>query len=239
MKIFVSYSFRAENAWVEDLIVPLIRCFGHQPVTGRVLDTGPLVNEVRDKIHQCKRVLCFVTRATPRHDGTGAVVGYEPPTWVHDELITARAMERDALEYREQGVTYGGAASFHAYREFERGALPELMLDLAQRLAEWPVGPLQLRLSVPDALRPQIEAAALCRILRANCRAIDEEGAERSAQDLEVRVRDGQLIVLFWIKPDPNLSIDIELAIGPTVLTCQGISPIVRDARLTLRGVVV
>lgn len=236
MKIFVSYSFRPENVWIEDLVVPLIRCFGHQPITGRMLDAGPLVNEVRDKIRQCRRVLCFVSRANPRHDATGAVISHEPPDWVRDELITARATDRDALEYRELGVTYGGAAPFHAYVDFDRGAIPKLMLDLAQRLAEWPVGPLQLRLSVPEALRPTIQAAALAHTLRASCRAFDEEGTERNAQELEVRLRDGQLIVLFWIKPDPGLSIDIELAIGPTVLTCQGISPIVRDAPLTLRG---
>jgi hypothetical protein len=111
-----------------------------------------------------------------------------------------------------------------------------MSISIAERLAEWPVGPLQLRLSVPEALRPTIQAAAHAHTLRASCRAFDEEGTERNAQELEVRLRDGQLIVLFWIKPDPGLSIDIELAIGPTVLTCQGISPIVRDAPLTLRG---
>jgi hypothetical protein len=236
MKIFVSYSFRDENRWVEDFVVPLIACFGHVPVTGRILDAGPLDEEVKQKIRQCKRVLCFVTRARPRRDAAGVITDYEPPDWVRDEMFLARGAERDALEFRERGVSYGGAAALRPYVDFDRGDLPRLLLDLAKRLAEWPVGPLQLRLSVPAELRGEVEAAALARTLRAKCVAIDDEGVERSSQDLDVRVRDGQLIVLFWIKADPNLSIDIDVAIGPRVLTCQGVSPIVRDAPLHLRG---
>jgi hypothetical protein len=235
MKIFVSYSFRDENSWVEDLVIPLIACFGHEPVTGRMLDAGPLDEEVKQRIRQCKRVLCFVTRARPRRDAQGAITDYEPPEWVRDELFMARGADRDALEFREEGVSYGGAAALRAYATFDRDKLPELLLDLAKRLAEWPVGPLQLRLSVPTELRNEVEAAALARTLRARCIAIDDEGTERSSEELEVRVRDGQLIVLFWIKPDPNLSIDIDVALGPRVLTCQGVSPIVRDASLRLR----
>lgn len=234
MKIFVSYSFRAENQWVETYVIPLIACFGHEAVTGRVLDAGSLDDEVRKKIRQCRRVVCFVTRAKPNYDQTGAIESYAPPDWVRDELMLARGADRDAIEFRETGVSYGGASPFRAYVEFDRDQLPKLLLDLAVRLAEWPVGPLQLRLSVPDQFRAEVAQAANASTLRARCVALDETGTERSAEDLKVHVRDGQLLVPFWVKADPNLSIEIEITLGARRLVCRGISPAVRDALLSV-----
>ena len=234
MKIFVSYSFRTENSWVDQHVIPLIQCFGHQVVTGRILDSGPLDDEVRRKIAQCRRVLCFVTRAEPRYGQDGALISHAPPDWVRDELMMARGAKLDAIEFRETGVTYGGAAPFRAYWEFDREQLPKLLVDLAHRLAEWPVGPLQLRLTAPGELRAEIEQAANAGTLRARCVAIDDEGAERHADDLQVYIRDGQLVVPFWIKPDPDLSIEIDITIGARRLACRGLSPAVREARLSI-----
>jgi len=234
MKIFVSYSFRPENEWVREYVIPLVECFGHEPVTGRVLDAGPLDKEVRTRIAQCRRVLCFVTRAEPRRDEKGSIVSYAPPQWVHDELMIARGADRDAIEFRETGVDYGGAASFHAYVPFDRENLPKLLLDLAARVAEWPVGPLQLRLAAPEQFKDDVEAAANANKLKARCSAFDETGSPRSVEELKVHVRDGQLVVPFWIKPDPNLSIEIEVTLGARTLACRGISPAVREARLRL-----
>jgi hypothetical protein len=42
MKIFVSYSFRDETKWVVDYVIPLINCFGHQAITGRILEGQPI-----------------------------------------------------------------------------------------------------------------------------------------------------------------------------------------------------
>jgi len=232
MKIFVSYSFKAENRWVDDYVIPLVRCFGHEVLTGRILDAGPLDEEVRGRMRQCRRVLCFVTRGEPRYDQSGVVVSYAPPDWVRDELMMTRGAGGDAIEFRETNVTYGGAALLRAYVDFDRDQLPKLLKDLAMRLAEWPVGPLQLRLSFPDEFRPEVEQAANAATLRAQCSAIDDEGTVRKTDDLLVYLRDGQLVVPFWIKPDPDLSIEIEVTLGAHRLACRGLSPAVREARL-------
>ena len=102
MKIFVSYSFRPENNWVEDLVLPLITCFGHEPVTGRRLDGGALDEEVRSKISQCRRMLCFVTRSAPKRGKKGKATEFSPSDWVRDELMMARGAQCDAIEFREQ-----------------------------------------------------------------------------------------------------------------------------------------
>jgi hypothetical protein len=229
VRVFVSYSFRESNQWVEDYVIPLLECFGHVPVTGRLLDTGGLDEEVKSKILECRRVLCFVTRARERNGEPGV---YDPPDWVRDEMAMARGAERQTLEFRENGVSYGGAAGYHAYVPFDSAELPKLLLELSRRLSEWPVGPLQLRLTVPEGMREEVQQAANAKTLRACCMAIDETGHERSKEELTVRVRDGQLIVPFWIKPDPNLSIDIEVTLGVKRLACRGISPAVCIAKL-------
>jgi hypothetical protein len=198
-----------------------------------VLDGHGLEEEVKKKIRQCQRVLCFATRAKPNRDEKGNVVDYQPPDWVRDELMMSRGGELIAIEFREKDVSYGGASVLRPYVVFDREQLPQLLLDIAQRVSEWPVGPLQLKLSVPEGLRAEVEQAANARTLRARCVALDLFGTAGRTDDLEVYVRDGQLIVPFWIKPDPDISIEIELNVGARRLAARGISPAVREARLT------
>ncbi len=232
MKIFVSFSFRPENDFVEERIIPLIECFGHEPVTGRILDSGPLDEEVRNKIRQCRRVLCFATRARERYDQEGRIVSYEPPDWVRDELMMARGAGRNAIEFRESGVGYGGAAPGRPYVDFDRADIADLLVKIAERISKWPVGPLQLKLAVPEEFSEQVKAATNAARLTARCSALDWTGTETHTEELKVHLQDGRLIVPFWIKPDPNITIEIEIDVGAQRLACRGISPTIRVASL-------
>ena len=42
-----------------------------------------------------------------------------------------------------------------------------------------------------------------------------------------VRKRGDQFVILFWIKPDPDLAIEIEIDFGPRRLVCKDVSPAV------------
>jgi hypothetical protein len=108
------------------------------------------------------------------------------------------------------------------------------LLQVAELLKDWAVGPLQLRLSVPDALRDEIAQAVDAGTLTAQCRARDLEDQVVTEEKLEVRARDGQLTVPFWIKPDPNLTVEIEIQFGARRLVCRGLSPAVREAPLRI-----
>ncbi len=99
MKIFVSYSYRAETKWVEDYVLPLIRCFGHEPITGKKLEGDAIPTEVQRRITLCKYMLCFVTRGTE----TAQSGVYDPPGWVRDELMMGRGAGKTAIEFRESG----------------------------------------------------------------------------------------------------------------------------------------
>jgi hypothetical protein len=233
MKIFVSYSFRRENAWVTDFVIPLLEHFGHTPITGKMLDAGPLDDEVKKKIRQCRRTICFVTRGRERYErGSSTPSSYEPPDWVRDELIIGRSTDGLVTEFRESHVDYGGAAAFHSFTAFDRGNLPKLLLDIAATVADWPIGPIQLRLSFPDALRAQIVAAANAGMLRAKCSVL-EDGEEIRSEEVPIHLRDDQLIALFWVKPRDNYLIDVIVPFGAQSLARRGISPIVREAALS------
>jgi len=234
MKVFVSYSFRPENAWVTDFVVPLLGHFGHEPVTGQLLDSGPLDDDVKKKMRQCRRVISFVTRAQARFDpGATTPSSYEAPDWVRDEIMMARGADRVVTEYRESLVTYGGAASFHAYRSFDRNKIPELLLDISGIVSSWPVGPIQLRLSFPEAMRQEIVDAANAGTLEAQCIAL-EDGQEVSSETLKVHLLDDKLLALFWIKAKPTYSIDVVVRFGARNLARRGISPVVREATLSV-----
>lgn len=232
MRIFVSYSFKTENAWIEQYVIPLIRCFGHEPETGRILDTGPLGEEVKRKIRLCRRVICFTTRASPRYNSSAALTGYDAPQWVEDELMLARGGDQAALEFRERDVVRTGASNLYPYVEFDRENVPALLIELAERIKEWPIGPLNLKLEAPAELRTAVEQAANAGTLVASI--VVDEGGQTTNEDLKVRVQNGHLIVPFWLKPNPNQSIEIEIALGAQRLVSRGISPSVRNAPLTV-----
>jgi hypothetical protein len=233
MRIFVSYSFRPENKWVDDYVIPLIRCFGHEPVTGDILEDRAIPDEVRDKIKGTKRVLCFMTRADPIYGQNGAISGYAPPDWVRDELMLGRGAEKVAIEFREEGVIFGGAAHFSASHAFDRDKLPALLLRLAKLLKDWPVGPLVLRLTVPQALQDKFSAGVAAGTLQAKCTARDSGDDVVFSEVVPVRNRNDQFVIPILIKPDPNLAIEIEIAFGlRSKLVSTGISPAVCIAPL-------
>ncbi len=236
MRIFVSYSFRPENAWIEDYVLPLIGCFGHEAVTGRLLDAGPVPPTVRDTIKSCKKVLCFVTRATPTYSSGGQIVSYAPPDWVRDEHMIAQGSEVDVVEFRETSVVYGGAASFYAVHDFDRDKIPALLLHIAKLLRAWPVGPLQLRLTVPQEIDEEFRRGVRQGNFVAICTARHEDDSIISQETQPVRLRDRQFVVPFWIKPDPNIAIDVEIAYGPRKLVCKGVAPAICDALLEAVG---
>jgi hypothetical protein len=235
MKIFVSYSFRDENAWVERYVIPLISHFGHEPKTGRILDGGVIPDEVMRTIKMCRRVLCFETKAKPNYGPSGGEpISYGPPDWVRDERMMAMGANLSAIAFRELGVDYGGAAALEPYYLFERTNLPGLLLKVAELLKDWPLGPLLFRLSVPNALCDEIAQAASAGTLRALCRARDLGDLLVAEESQEVRMRDKRLTVLFWVKPDPNLTVEIELQFGTKRLVSGGVSPAVHETELSI-----
>jgi hypothetical protein len=233
MKIFVSYSFRPETKWVEDYVVPLIRCFGHEAVTGKILDGGTIPDEIRRLIKTTQRVLCFTTRAEPIYDEKGTLLGHAPPDWVRDELMISRGNDTTAIEFREAGVRYKGAAPFSAWHDFDTKDLPALLLRLAGLLKEWPVGPLQLRIRVPEKIENQFDLRVKAGNLRAKCTAWDLNGNIIFSEEQPVRIRLDQFMVLFWVKPDPNMEIEIEIPYDRQRLVCTGLSPAICVAQLT------
>jgi hypothetical protein len=234
MKVFVSYSYRTETKWVDEYVIPLVRCFGHEPVTGRMPDGGAIPDEIRRLIKSTKRVLCFVTRAKPNHGEDGSATSYAPPDWVRDELMMSRGADKTAIEFREKDVEYGGAAPFSAFHRFDRAELPALLLELAEILKDWPVGPLTLRLTVPQALQDDFGAGVDAGTLQAKWAARDgDDSVVFSGEALVRRRQPDQFVIPILIKPDPNLAIEVDIAFGPrSRLVCTGISPSVCNAPL-------
>jgi hypothetical protein len=162
----------------------------------------------------------------------GAITGYNPPDWVRDELMLGRGAEKIAIEFREKDVRYGGAAHFSAWHAFDRDELPALLLRLAEILKDWPIGPLQLRLTVPSDLQSDFDIGVDAGTLQAKCTARDGDDNVVFSEEPLVRRRNDQFVIPFWIKPDPNLAIEIEIAFGARRLVCKGISPAVCIAPL-------
>lgn len=99
MKIFVGYGFHPRDAWIPDLIFPLIEAFGSEAVDGGELQGQEISNGVRTQIERCSALIGFLTRRDPM-----AADKWTTHTWVEHELAHAQAKELRLLEVRETGI---------------------------------------------------------------------------------------------------------------------------------------
>ncbi len=151
--------------------------------------------------------------------------------------MIARARDREAVEFRESGVEYAGAAGFSAWREFDRDKLPAALLRLAEVVSQWPVAPLTLRLSLPAALHAEFEAAFDAGLVEVECVAEDAEGNEVLREPApKVRALDGDFLVNVWLKADPNLAVSLKIRADARRLVAKGVSPSVCTVPLRAVG---
>jgi hypothetical protein len=134
MRIFISYSFRPRDRWIEELVFPLVTAFEATPVHGKDIQGEKLTDEVKARIERCDALMAFVTRR-----GDQAIDGkYPSHRWVTDELAFAIGADKAVVEIREGDIDpqdgIGGDRVRINYDETNR---VDLVLQLTNTLARW------------------------------------------------------------------------------------------------------
>lgn len=133
MKVFVGYGYNPRDAWVERLVLPLLRACGAEPVTGEETYGGPIPQAVRKAIDQCDAAIGFTTRRDPGPGGT-----WTTHRWVTDELSYAAGLHIPVLEVREEGVdSQAGAIGELQYVMYEEAKRDECLVRVARAVARW------------------------------------------------------------------------------------------------------
>jgi hypothetical protein len=87
MKIFVGYGYNDRDKWIEDLVFPLMRAFGAEPISGKEIPGQKLDEGIKELIRKSDAVIGFVTRrGDKREDGL-----YATHRWVTDEISLSPA----------------------------------------------------------------------------------------------------------------------------------------------------
>lgn len=99
MKIFVGFGYNNRDQWIEDQVLPILRCMGFTTVDGKDMHGETLQPEVRSRIEQSDAVVGFFTI----RDGQGEAA-FNSHIWVRDEMVYALAKEKPIIPIIEEGA---------------------------------------------------------------------------------------------------------------------------------------
>jgi len=189
LKVFVGFGYNERDAWIPELVFPLVRAFGCEVVTGEDMQGQPLSPEIRRRVEGSDALIAFRTRrGDPDQRGV-----YDTHRWVDNELTLAIGGDLRAVEVREQGVdSQGGLAGDRQWIEYREDERDKLLVELAKTVGGW-VRIFRLQL-LPEAfvneIRPLLGAPGF------RCTYTVLEGSRESApRETPVRPIKGGLFV--------------------------------------------
>src|SRR5208282_971954 len=133
MRIFVAFGYNKRDAWVRELVIPLIEAFGGEAITGEELQ-GEVVSEaVRQQIARSGGLIAFATRRDKLVSG-----GWTTHRWVTDELSLAIGRGQRVVEVRESQVdSQGGNAGDRQVIHYDEANRDRCLIELAKVLSRW------------------------------------------------------------------------------------------------------
>ena len=138
MKIFVAYGYNQRDRWIQELVFPIIRAFGDEPVTGEELQGEQITDAVIEKIKRCDALIAFATRRGEQPDAVGKWTTHR---WVTDELSLAIPMGKRVVEVREDGVNdQGGVAGGRQHVQYDEANRDKCLVEIVKAIGKWHQG---------------------------------------------------------------------------------------------------
>lgn len=207
MRIFVGFGYNDRDRWIPEFVVPLVKAFGAEVVTGEDLQGQQISDEVQRRIESSDGLIAFRTK---RGDADAAG-SYRSHRWVEDELAVAIARGVRVVEVREEGVdTQGGLAGDRQWVAYREGERDRLLLELAKTVGAWARSvTVNLQLLPPefvDEIRPLLRRPGF------RCAYTVLEGS-REAAPVEAPVRPmkgGLFIQATTVSPQSLIRVSVE-----------------------------
>jgi len=99
MKVFVGYGYNSNDKWINELVIPFIREFGCEVLTGEEMQGEDLTDGVISRIADSDVCIGFLTRRGKASKGV-----FSTHSWVISELAVAVTKSIPFFEIREKGV---------------------------------------------------------------------------------------------------------------------------------------
>lgn len=133
MKIFVGFGYHQRDAWVRDLVFPLINSFDGEVISGEEIHGAVLSDGVKDKIKECD---VFFGMFTPREEkANGRFITHD---WVRDEYLHAINSNKKVVAFIENKVDWNqGMAGDRQFVPFDEDRKDKLLVEMAGILSQW------------------------------------------------------------------------------------------------------
>ncbi|SRR6266446_8544840 len=134
MNVFVAYGYNQRDEWISEMVVPLVRAFGSDVVTGEeTYDAPNIPASVLAKIHRSDALIGFTTRRATQDN-----VIWQTHQWVVMELAAAFALNKRVVEVREVGVDPQGGLTQGLQRiSYDANARDKCLVEIVKAMGVW------------------------------------------------------------------------------------------------------
>jgi hypothetical protein len=99
MRVFIAYSYNPRDQWIKELVMPILRAFRVEVVTGEQTYGGSIPDVVLKRIRASDALIAFTTRRDQQQNQN-----WTTHYWVVQEMAAAIATPLPVVEVRELGV---------------------------------------------------------------------------------------------------------------------------------------
>lgn len=133
MKIFVGFGYNPRDAWIKEIVFPVMESFDAEIVSGEELHGLVLADGVKRNINESDALLAFFTPREEKANGK-----FTTHDWVRDELLYALNTGKEAIPIVESKVDWNdGMAGNRQRLAFAEEGKDKLLVELTKILAKW------------------------------------------------------------------------------------------------------
>jgi len=133
MKIFVGFGYNPRDAWIKEIVFPVVESFDGEIVTGEELHGQVLADGVKKNVRECDALLAFFTPRDEMANGK-----FTTHNWVRDEFMYALDQNKEAVPIVELKVDWNdGMAGNRQRLDFKEEAKDKLLVELVKILSRW------------------------------------------------------------------------------------------------------
>jgi hypothetical protein len=164
MTVFVAYGYLADERWVHELVIPLLRDLGLEVEEGEEIPGGRIDETVDTRVAASDALIGFRLARDPLPNG-----GWQPSDWVDYELHSAKLLKKPFVQVVQTGKKavspLKGPVAGYQYLEYDPAKPADFFIKLVRHLRTWIAGEVEFRLapeSLANALATRRAADAPC-----------------------------------------------------------------------------
>lgn len=208
-RVFLAFGYNQRDAWVKDLVVPMVEAFGVEAATGEEVPGQALSPAIQELIRNSDALIAFLTRRDQLANGS-----WTTHPWVLGELTHGQSSGlARLLPVVEEGVDYQPGIVGNLQRlAFQEARRDECLVALARAIGQWTRAQnIRLQLLPPafvEAVRPQVPTPGF------RCTYQLMEGSRtRPEQPVQImKIKGGLFIDLIEVPPQALVKIQIAAA---------------------------